>query len=227
MAGSKGGVAWIFNPFRLIVGLGLLGLGAGAAMLGFQGLRADIAASIYEKKLKELAGQYQDLRTRYNAAVQKTAVTELVVEGGSLRVRVRNAAGVVQEFPTPYDPSREIFVDYVVVDGRLWIRRVYDEATPPSAGLVIDPALASIDWKAPGATEGKVVYRSLEEGRWIISVSGGGALGLTNAPEPADLMHAPEVREFEPVEQEVEAATADLDIGDVWRWVWGGEGPQG
>jgi len=41
---------------------------------------------------------------------------------------------MTREFPTACRPDREVYADYVVLDGRLWIRRVFDAATAPEAG---------------------------------------------------------------------------------------------
>ena len=57
---------------------------------------------------------------------------------------------------------------------RVLIRRIFDEWTPPSLGLVIDGSLGTVDWEAEGVRLGKAVYRSLQPGRWTVSVSGAG-----------------------------------------------------
>ena len=65
--------------------------------------------------------------------------------------------------PTALGPAAEIYVDYVVRDGRLWIRRVFDSETPPATAVVVDPALADIEWSAEGEAYGKAAYRALGE----------------------------------------------------------------
>src|SRR5690554_4211377 len=55
-----------------------------------------------------LRQSYEQLRQTYNEAVAKTAVTELVVEDGTLCVTIRTAEGVDRTIPTPFDPSKEI-----------------------------------------------------------------------------------------------------------------------
>jgi hypothetical protein len=96
-------------------------------------------------------------------------------------VAIRDASGAVRTIETPFDPSREIYVDFVVLDGRLWIRRVFDDRTPPEQGVLIDPALAEIDWSEDEAAHGKATYRALGPGRWIVSVTGDGSLGLARS----------------------------------------------
>ena len=192
-------------------------------------VEARVASDIYRARLAELAQSYEALRDQYDEAVRRTAVTELVVRDGELFVSIRTAAGELHTIPTPYDPRNEIYVDYAVVDGRLWIRRVFDAATPPDEALVVDPALRRIDWEADEALHGKAAYRSLGEGRWIVTVTGDGSLGLARvaADEPMPLAAAPRLRRFDPIEQEVRdamgafepgevirAATAQLDLGD-------------
>jgi hypothetical protein len=176
-----------------------------AGLAGFRLVQKGVEAEVYRERLVAVAHDYEELRSRFNEAVRRTAVTELVVEDGALSVAIRNAAGEVQRFETPYDPSREIYVDYVVLDGRLWIRRVFDAETPPEHGMVIDPGLAEIDWNADPEGHGKAAYRSLEEGRWVVSVTGDGSLGLTRSQGEARpiLAPPPPVREYDPVETEV------------------------
>lgn len=102
----------------------------GALVMGYRLVRSDIAAEIYRERLRSLADSYDQLRRTYNDAVKKTAVTELIVREGRLSVAVRTVEGVRQVIDTPFDPSNEVFVDYIVLDGRLWIRRVFDSHTP-------------------------------------------------------------------------------------------------
>lgn len=201
--------------------MSLLTLGAG--YLGYRVLKADIAAAVYRDRLESLAKDYESLRGRYNDAVKQSAVTELVVRGGRLSVEVRNREGLIKAIDTPLDPSREVYVDYAVVGGRLLIRRVFDSRTPPDQGLLIDGDLAAVDWNSPEASHGKAVYRTLGEGRWTINVSGNGALNLTKneGNEPAALIAAPPLRSYEEEIAGVDAELGDIGWGDVWRRVAG------
>ncbi len=165
--------------------------------LAYRFLWSSAAVDIYRGRLDALQMRYDALEYNYSEAVRKTAVTELVVADGRLTVRVRDIRGVVREIPTDYDPSREIYVDYVVLDGRLWIRRVFDADTAPSQGLVIDPDADQVTWDLENAQVGKAVYRQLGEGRWVVSVTGNGSLGLTRASENVELEGPPSVREYE------------------------------
>lgn len=202
---------------KLLVVGSLVVLAGAAGITAYRMARSDVRAAIYRDRLADLSDEYAQLRERYNDAVRRTAVTELVVRGGLLSVRVRSAAGVLREIDTPYDPAGEIYVDFVVLDGRLWIRRVFDAATPPALGLVIDPALASIDWDAPNATHGKAVYRRLGEGRWVISLTGNGALGLTRATDAVDLTPVPEIGEFPELTEGLEAQVRGIGIAEVFE----------
>ena len=166
--------------------------------------------------------RYESLRNTYNEAVRRSAVTELVVKDGAMSVRVSTPQGVVKEIPAPFDPKGEIYVDYVLIDGRLLIRRVFDSTTPPAKALVIDPGLGTIDWDARGAAHGTCVYRRLGEGRWVVSVSGDGALGLTKSDSgPASLVNAPEIKSHEGIEAEAKDEIDRISAGDVWRWISG------
>ncbi len=203
-----------------LIWAGALGLCAGAAvMLGFRMTRADVEAEVYRERLQTLTLDYEALRAKFNEAVHRSAVTELLVKDGALSVRVRSPLGVVEETPTPFDPAGEIYVDYVLVDGRLWIRRVFDGSTPPNKGVVIDPKVETIDFSSPNVAHGKAIYRSLEEGRWIVTVTGSGALGLTKISDDVqvELVEAPPVHEFEEVALEAEARMAGVGIVDVWQ----------
>lgn len=206
--------------------VGVLAIGVG--MMGYRFVRADVESQVYRERLRTLTSEYESLRSHYNQAVRRTAVTELVVEGGQLSVRIRAADGVERTIPTPFDPSGEIYADYVVRDGRIWIRRIFDARTPPSKGVLIDPELADVQWGGepqigPGPTLGKAVYRSLGEGRWVVTVTGDGSLGLRKAPlsSPASLEPAPPMREFEAFEQEAQREAERITWRDVWRAIVG------
>lgn len=190
-------------------------LTGGGFLIAHRYIRADVASAVYRERLAALAGDYETLRDRYNEAVKKTAVTELVVKDDALRVRVRTHDGVVSDIPTPFDPRGEVYVDYVVVDGRLWIRRVFDDRTAPGSALVIDPALASIDWNR--AAHGKAVYRRLCEGRWVVTVSGDGALSLARTDEPPDLKSAPEIKEYDEALADAENIVREIGPLEAWR----------
>ncbi|MEQ9096283.1 MAG: hypothetical protein RIE32_08480 [Phycisphaerales bacterium] len=186
--------------------------------------RADLRADIYRDRLAEVARDYTALVEQFNSAVAQAAVTELVVEDGAMSVRVRSRRGVETVIPTPYDPQREIYVDYVVIGGRLWIRRVFDDRTPPTEGIVIDPELVDVDWDEPGAQVGKAVYRSLGEGVWQVNVTGQGALGLVRVEDGQrrPLIEAPEVLEFDTIEAKVREETERVSFGDLLRKAFGG-----
>lgn len=190
-----------------------------AGFAGFRLAQAQLAAEVYRDRLVELSGQYDQLADRHNEAVRRTAVTELVVADGDLSVHVRTAEGLLKAVPTGLDPRREIYVDYVVVDGRVWIRRVFDDATPPERGVLIDASLGEIDWDAPGVAYGKAVYRRLGVGRWVVTVTGGGALGLTRLSddEPVELAPPPRVRDYEQVEAELADRLREVSTADVVR----------
>ena len=195
----------------VLVGLLVGGLGISGSV-GYRMLRSDLTADVYRARLESLSSDYARLHASYQEVIRRTAVTELRVEDGRLRVAIRDAAGQERVFETPFDPSREIYVDYAVLDGRLWIRRVFDAATPPDAGLVVDPHLADVDWSDDPEGYGKAAYRSLGEGRWVVTVTGDGSLGLAPADEDerVELAPPPPVRRYEPVESAVDAQLAAI-----------------
>lgn len=212
-----------FSLFRM-VGVSAFGaLFAGGGYLGYRSVRSDIAASVYRERLAQLADQYETLRTNYNQAVRKTAVTELLVKDGKLSVAIRAADGSRRVIDTKLDPRQEIYVDYVVLDGRLLIRRVFDSWTPPMSAMVLDQELEEVDWNDPRADHGKAVYRALSEGRWIISVTGSGALGLVrmgdaDSLDDTDLRRAPEVRDFSEAVKQADEQLRGIGPGEVWNW---------
>jgi len=180
--------------------------------------KKDAEASFYRSRLIHLRGEYEKVRGAFNDAVRKTAVTELVVEDGKLTVRVRTATGEITQVPVPfYEPTRAIYVDYVVLDGRLWIRRVFDEETSPRNGVLIDPALARVEFDEEHAHVGKAVYRDIGEGRWVVTVTGGGSLGLARASSPVDLISTPEVRDFEEIVRTADEIVRGMTPADVIR----------
>lgn len=205
------------------VGIALVA-GVAASVVGYRLVESRVASDIYRQRLQALNSDYEALRTQYNEAVRRTAVTELLVEGGELSVIVRNAEGVQSTLETPFDPSGEIYVDYVLVSGRLLIRRVFDEHTSPRDAMVIDPGL-KVNWDDPRLAVGKAVYRRLDEGRWIVSVTGDGSLGLARADsdEPGMLPPPPDVRDYPQLEREIAAEIDEIGAGDVWGWLVGAE----
>jgi hypothetical protein len=208
-------------PAALLL-LALLGLS-----LALGTAKSRLSAEIYEGRLRELADEYHLLREKYNQAVMRSAVTELHVENGQLAVRIRTERGVLKTIPVPYDPQREIYVDYVIYDGRLWIRRVFDSATPPEKGTVVDPVWKALDWSDHALRHGKAVYRKLEEGTWTITVSGNGALGLERAGDgqfAGLLVPPPPVRDFTESVEEAREEANGVGTLDVVRYLLrGGE----
>lgn len=188
----------------------------GLSLLGYRVARDAVTADIFRARLSALQEEHAALTDRYNAAVTRAAVTELIVKDDAVSVVVRGADGVLERIETPYSAKDEVFIDYAVLDGKLWIRRVFDEHTPPSRGTLIDSALARIDWDDARAEHGKIAYRSLEDGRWIVSVSGDGSVGLRKVSDDTaiELVNKPAVTEFSPVQQ-AEADASNITVGDV------------
>jgi len=210
---------------RRLLLAGLLGAVALAGVVGYDHLRSNIELRLYQDRLRDLSGKYQTLRDQYNEAVRKTAVTELVVEDGELSVEIRTAEGALRRIETPFDPDQEIYVDYIVLDGRLWIRRVFDEQTSPRSGLVIDPPLAELDWSDPRLAHGKAVYRQLGEGRWVVTVTGDGSLGLARRSRDIEpvLSSPPVVKEYEQIRDQIDADVDQVGLFDVLRGVGGAD----
>jgi hypothetical protein len=234
-AGGGGGTTLTGLVLRCVVAGGVGFLCLLSVWVGWKLVRADVEARVYRDRLAELASDYRALRDDYNAAVRKTAVTELVVHEGELWVRVRNAAGTVSLMKTPVDAEKEVFADFIVADGRLWVRRVYDQSTPPERGFVVDDELGAVEWDAGDPTMvGKTVYRPLGEGRWVVRVTGNGALGLDRIGDvPAagveslrdeaspELARGVELRDFDEWMNEIASDTETINGGDVVRALFG------
>jgi len=190
-------------------------------VVGYRLARSLVEVGIYRDRLVSLSNEYETLRSKYNQAVARTAVTELIVKDGHLSVAIRTIEGVDRVIETPFDPAREIYCDYVLQDGRLWIRRVYDAHTPPREGLVIDNDLREVTWNDPGARYGKAVYRSLSEGRWVVTVSGDGSLGLAKVEAEAEVVLSgpPPVRDYEQLKKQIDDTLADISAGEVLKRV--------
>ena len=208
----------------LVVGGGLAGLAT------LRLAHARLEAAVYRDRLEALSGDYEQLRERYASLVKETAVTELLVEDGKLAVAIRTAEGELVRIDTPYDPTEEIYVDYVVRSGRLWIRRVFDAATPPQKGTIVDASLAELDWANDAElAHGKATYRALGDGRWIVTATGNGALGLARATDdgPTELAPPPVLREYPPAPDEASDALRDLGAVEIARaavaWLRGDE----
>ena len=207
------------------MGLGVAVLAVAAGLLTWRVGHDRVVAGVYRERVERLHGELRDRTDQYNAAVARTAVTELRVADGRVEVVIRDAAGERARIATPYDPAGEIYLDYVVLDGRLWIRRVFDAATAPDDAIVIDPRHADVDWSADADARdhGKAVYRSLTDGRWVAAVSGDGALTLRRAADdaPSDLATAPEIHDFDPVaaiEDDVASITATEILRALRFW---------
>lgn len=207
---------------QLFLPLSLIALGV-AAIAGYQWARANVAKDIYRDRLTSLQAEYEDLAQEYNQAITPRPVTELLVEDGTVCVIVRKGDGELVRVPTTFNAwEDELFVDYALVDGRLLIRRVFDEHTAARSdkAVVIDPDLVEVDWQDPGIPFGKAIYRSrMADGRWIISVTGDGSLGLKQVSEdiPVTLTAEPEIKKFEPIDERADEAVEKIGVGDVWK----------
>lgn len=209
-------------PMRIVSGVAMTLLTGAACVFGYRLVRADLEANVYKQRLSTLVSDYETLRKSYNDAVRRTAVTEVIVKDEKLSLRVRGQSGVLRDIPTSFDPRGEIYFDFAVVDGRLWIRRVFDSKTPPDKGLVLEPELANVNWDDPSASHGKAVYRTLGEGRWVVSVSGDGSLGLARAKGDVEIASGPAIKDHSELEAEARKSADAIGPREVWDWLFGG-----
>lgn len=199
---------------RLLAGAGLVAVGG--VTVGLYGLgRSQVVEDIYRRKLSELYRRHEALQTRYDRAVAQTAVTELDVKAKGIDLVIRGMDGELHRVETDLDPASEIHVDYVVMDGRLYIRRVYDDATPPRHAAWTDPRLQDVDWDR--TERGLSVYRGrLQPGRWVVSTSGNGALNLKRSEGlPPTLARPPPIESFDTVTRTVDRRVAQVSTMEV------------
>lgn len=206
-----------------IAGLAFVGTTFVIGFVALQFAKADAANAVYQSRLRDLSKDYGTLRDQYNQAVRQTAVTELVVKDRSVSVQVRTIEGTVETIETDANADKEVYVDFALLEGRLWIRRVFDADTPPSQATMINPKLASIDWDSESALVGQAVYRQLGEGRWVVNTSGDGALALTRVPEDqiVNLAPPPEIGDFDEIQSQIDDEMDKVSWRDVFASVLG------
>ena len=214
------------GAYRWLRAVTLVGVIAICAVALWRQSRGNIVAGIYRQRLEEVSARYQELRGQYNEVVRKTAVTELVVDGGRVSVVVRTAAGIVETIPTHLNADQEVHVEYLVLDGKLWIRRVYTLSDPDSAGqaaasvAMINPSLAQPPWSTDSTLKGLSVFRkNLTPGRWVVTTTGNAALDLKKLPEGqcSQLASPPPVRDFPAMEAQIRDEVARLGVMDIAR----------
>jgi len=212
------------RAYRCLRALGMVVLIVLCGVVLWRHSLGDITTDIYRQRLEQLSANYQQLRGQYNEAVRKTAVTELVLNDGHLSVAVRTAAGVIETIPTNLDPNQEVHVEYLVQDGKLWIRRVYTLSTPDPGGrayaavAMINPRLADPPWSTDADLKGLSVFRkNLTPGRWVVTTTGNAALDLKKLPpgQELQLTSPPPVRDFPAMEEEIRAEVAKVDAWDI------------
>lgn len=206
-----------------ITGIAIVGAAFVVGLVGLRFARADAANTVYQSRLRALTSDYESLRGQYNQAVRQTAVTELVVKDRSVTVQVRTIEGAVETIQTDADADKEVYVDFALIEGRLWIRRVFDADTPPSQATIINPKLAKVNWDAENALVGQAVYRQLGEGRWVVNAAGDGALKLTriDADQIINLSPPPEIGAYEEIESEVDEEIEKVSWRDIFAAVMG------
>lgn len=199
-----------------------------AFVMGYNFMRSNIAADFYRDRLREEVEKREALRQSFNEAVKKTIVTELLVqEDESICVVFVNADNTERVVPTPFKMGAVVYVDFIVLDNRVFLRRVYDEDTKPSEALFIDPQMQTIDWKKMDDLQGNAPFARLnKKGRWTVSVTGNNALQLTKADDSAKrqpLTYAPTVKDYEEIAKEMDAQIDDIGVGDVISSIFGGK----
>lgn len=215
----------ILRRLGIIAFIALTGL---AVWLAYRYAHAQFAEDVYRQRISTLVKDYENLRTSFNSAVKKTAVTELLVnEDGSICVVFVNMDGSEVVKPTPFRLGSEVFVDFVAIDNRLFLRRIFDEHTMPKEAMFINPELQKIEWQSGKVGGGSAPYIQINKpGRWVVSANGTGALEIrhtdVNAPR-APLVATPAVRDFSTVDKELNDDLEQITAGDVIKGIFGGK----
>jgi len=200
-----------------ITSLAILSAVAITAVVGLKIAKSEAANQVYQSRIADLSTDYESLANKYNQAVRQTAVTELIVKDRKITVVIRTIEGEQETIETPCNADKEIYVDFALIAGRLWIRRVFDADTPPSQATIINPKLANVDWDSDGALVGQAVYRQLDEGRWIVNAAGDGVLTLTKIPEDqiVNLSPPPTIKTYQEVQSQVDEQLEKITWRDV------------
>jgi len=203
--------------FAIIAAVGVV------SIVGLRFAKADAANQVYQSRLRQLSTDYQSLASHYNEAVRQTAITELVVKDRKISVQIRTIEGTDETIETACNADKEIYVDFALIDGRLWIRRVFDADTPPSQATIINPKLAKVNWDNESALVGQAVYRQLDEGRWVVHAGGDGALALTkvDADQLITLSPPPTIKGFDEIQSQVDDEIEKVTWRDVLASVLG------
>jgi len=208
---------------RVFLPLTVIALGL-ASLAGYQWAKANVAQDIYRDRLVGLQAEYQHLAKQYNTAITPRPVTELLVEDGKVCVLVRKGDGELVRVPTPFNGwANDVYVDYVLADGRLLIRRVFEinNGQDTSKPVQVDADLVDVQW-GDAVPFGKAIYRSkMEDGRWVVSVTGDGSLTLKRIgdEEQVELETQPKVQAFAPVDERADDAVQHIGVGDVWQYL--------
>lgn len=195
-----------------------------ATLAGYQWAKASVAQDIYRDRLTSLQAEYQQLAEQYNQAITPRPVTELLVENQKVCVLVRKGDGELIRVPTPFNGwENDVYVDYVLADGRLLIRRVFEikNGQDTSKPVQVDADLVDVKW-GDAVPFGKAIYRSkMADGRWVVSVTGDGSLTLKRVgdTEPIELATQPRIEKFDPVDERADEAVDRIGVGDVWRYM--------
>ena len=207
----------VFLPTALL-------LAAAASVAGYHWAKASVAQDIYRDRLTRLQSDYQHLAEQYNKAITPRPVTELLVENQKVCVLVRKGDGELVRVPTPFNGwENDVYVDYVLADGRLLIRRVFEikNGQDTSKPVQVDADLVQVQW-GDTIPFGKAIYRSkMQDGRWVVSVTGDGSLTLKRVDddEPIQLATQPKIKKFEPVDERADEAVERIGVGDVWKYL--------
>ena len=203
-----------------VVFVGVLAL---AVLLGYNFVRSNIAADFYRDRLREEVKKHEALRQTFNEVVRKTVVTELVVnDDDSVCVVFIDGNNQEKVVPTKFKKGAVVYVDFMVNDGKLFLRRLFDHKTAPADGLVIDPLAQTVNEDESEREEfGSAPYARLnQKGRWVVNATQNGALELKKADDSAPrrpIVRDLPVRDYKEIEKEINTQVDEIGPKDVWQ----------
>lgn len=205
-----------------------VGVLALALLLGYNFARSTIAADFYRDRFHDELRRNEALRQSFNEVVRKNVVTELVVnEDDSVCVVFVDGNNEEKIVPTPFKKGAVVYVDFMMNDGRLYLRRLFDEKTAPADALVIDPQLQTVKTQPDSELFGNAPYARLNQrGRWVVNATHNGALELKKADDTAPrepIVRNLQVRDYKEIERDVNSKADEIGPQDVLNSLFGND----
>lgn len=174
----------------------------------------------YEQKLKTVITQYNRLLDTFNTVVDKTIITEIKVEDGNVFAIIRNYHRLRKKIPLKVSLKYPVYVDYIIKDNSIILRRVFDAVTPPSKAHNIVSNL-DVNWDDKSFKYGKAIYKKFSTNKnaiYQITVTGNGSLGIeqnTNTNYSYATNARFEFKVYEPMTNKMSISNINVGFNDV------------